>query len=856
MPPDQDGFTKEFLLVSILENLPGFAWVKDKQGRILLAKQSVTKVHGLGAVFQIQGLTDFDLFPKELAEKYWADDQRVMNEDASITCEEETLVNGVLIWQETFKAPLHGPNGTVIGTVGFSRDITERKLSQLRVDRLTQLYEALWWCNYATIHSKSTEELLAQLCRNLVFHGGMKFAGIGAINEQEKKIRFEISDGYQACLPDQSGFSPDDHEVIATLCFDQVIQDNQPLWIQDVQNDPLVSHWKEWVNDHSVGSIALIPLTQRGKTTRVLCLQSEHAESFDADQRRLLMKMVHLADFAIEAFLTEKERLAMIKNLAESQGKLQGALSSATDAVFISDESGNLIEFNEEFAIFHRFKNKEECRGKLSDYPELFEAFMEDGKLAPVEMWAVPRALRGETCHHEEYTIRRTDTGETWVGSYSFGPIRDENGKIVGAIVGARDITKRKEEEILMKEQSEKLRLTNLELLETLQRTEELADKAEAAARSKTEFLATMSHELRTPLHGVLGIAELLSLTELTEEQKEYSKIIARSGQHLLEVVNDILDFSSIDKGTMMLESDSIQVAELIESTLLTIRKAAEEKGLKVLSEISPTVPSVITGDERRIRQILINLIGNAVKFTEVGFIRVKVDTRLVEGKLLLTVSVGDSGPGIEPEILSKLFKPFTQGDSTLHRRFEGTGLGLAIVKRLSSIMGGTITVNSTPGKGSVFTFSLPLACAASQTEVEVTGSTPEKTVTDSNQLILVVDDDKISRTIAGLLLNQLGFSVDFALNGAEAVAAYEPGKYATILMDMQMPVMDGIEATRKIRQIEPSKGGGVPILALTANVLPEDRQRCLEAGMTDVLTKPYKKEKLAEKLSYLLQES
>jgi len=408
----------------------------------------------------------------------------------------------------------------------------------------------------------------------------------------------------------------------------------------------------------------------------------------------------------------------------------------------------------------------------------------------------------------------------------------------------------------LMKEQSEKLRLTNLELLETLQRTEELADKAEAAARSKTEFLATMSHELRTPLHGVLGIAELLSLTELTEEQKEYSKIIARSGQHLLEVVNDILDFSSIDKGTMMLESDSIQVAELIESTLLTIRKAAEEKGLKVLSEISPTVPSVITGDERRIRQILINLIGNAVKFTEVGFIRVKVDTRLVEGKLLLTVSVGDSGPGIEPEILSKLFKPFTQGDSTLHRRFEGTGLGLAIVKRLSSIMGGTITVNSTPGKGSVFTFSLPLACAASQTEVEVTGSTPEKTVTDSNQLILVVDDDKISRTIAGLLLNQLGFSVDFALNGAEAVAAYEPGKYATILMDMQMPVMDGIEATRKIRQIEPSKGGGVPILALTANVLPEDRQRCLEAGMTDVLTKPYKKEKLAEKLSYLLQES
>jgi signal transduction histidine kinase/CheY-like chemotaxis protein len=420
------------------------------------------------------------------------------------------------------------------------------------------------------------------------------------------------------------------------------------------------------------------------------------------------------------------------------------------------------------------------------------------------------------------------------------------------------DLTDRKLAEEALKE-------LNSYLEAATARAEELAVKAESSARAKSEFLALMSHELRTPLNGVLGFAELLSGTRLDEEQEEYTRTILDSGNHLLDVVNDILDFSSIEKGCMQIESAPIVIATLVEATCRAIRKAATDKGLEFRCVIAGDIPPEITSDGRRIRQILINLLGNAVKFTQQGSVVLMVSPAFADGGPALDFSVEDSGPGIARETLGQLFKPFTQADSTVSRQFEGTGLGLAISRRLAEAMGGTLDVESTSDVGSKFTFRLPLdqlpqpqpqpGDVAETSPATAAGRLPqaaEAPASPEGSLILVVEDDAANRMLAGKMLEHLLCRVEFAANGQEAVDAFAPGKYSAILMDMQMPVMDGMEATGKIRELE--SGGRTPIIALTANVMPSDRELCIEGGMDEFLTKPFKLGDLERMLARFLQ--
>jgi len=383
--------------------------------------------------------------------------------------------------------------------------------------------------------------------------------------------------------------------------------------------------------------------------------------------------------------------------------------------------------------------------------------------------------------------------------------------------------------------------------------------RAEAGAATKSQFLSIMSHELRTPLNGVLGFAELLSITPLNDEQMGFARTISQSGHHLLQIVNDILDFSSIEKGYIPLESSRIAIADLIETSVVPSRITAAEKGLKFLCEMAPGLPEQLTGDERRIRQILINLIGNAVKFTANGSVIVRVIPSSVAGQPALDISVEDTGPGIHAEMIALLFDPFVQEDMTLHRPFEGTGLGLAISQRLAEAMGGIITVRSIYGQGSTFTLRLPLEAPVGTGSPPASGmplpaavgsaQTDRTPAPREDRPVLVVEDDASNSDLAGKMLNVLGFRAEFAFDGAQALQGYAPEKYAAILMDMQMPVMDGLAATRKIREIEAPAGSHVPIIALTANVMPGDRERCLAAGMDDFLSKPFSKAGLASKL-------
>ncbi|MFZ4777828.1 MAG: PAS domain S-box protein [Terrimicrobiaceae bacterium] len=412
-------------------------------------------------------------------------------------------------------------------------------------------------------------------------------------------------------------------------------------------------------------------------------------------------------------------------------------------------------------------------------------------------------------------------------------------------------------------------------------RLKDALHRAEAGSRTKSEFLAIMSHELRTPLNGVLGYAQLLSDTRLDPEQQAYTEMISNSGEHLLAIVSDILDFSSIEAGTLALHVAPLAVANLVKTAEDTVRKSAAEKGLELRFELAAGVPEQFTGDEQRLRQVLINLLGNAVKFTSAGAVVLRVarsgqvasrpfsleaecPPTTSEGSFL-DFSVEDTGIGISSEELGRLFQPFVQADSKKNRQFGGTGLGLAISRRIAEAMSGTITVASTPGKGSTFTFRFPLepVCAGGMAQSPISdreksalteprpsvqiGKTPMPL---GGGLVLVVEDDRGSRMLAGKMLEALGLLPEFAADGEGALQAFVPGKYFAILMDMSMPVMDGLEATKKIREVEAAAGSHVPIIALTANVMTGDRERCLAAGMDDFLSKPFKKDELAAKLA------
>ena len=355
----------------------------------------------------------------------------------------------------------------------------------------------------------------------------------------------------------------------------------------------------------------------------------------------------------------------------------------------------------------------------------------------------------------------------------------------------------------------------------------------------------------------MLGFAELLADTPLNDEQKSFAKTISRSGEHLLAIVSDILDFSSIEHGSLAIQVTPLRITELVESSDVAIRQIAAEKGIEFRCEVAPGVPEQIVGDERRIRQILINLLGNAVKFTSSGSVVLRVEPD-AEGRFL-DFSVEDTGIGISSETLGHLFQPFVQADSKMNRRFGGTGLGLAISRRIAEAMGGTITVASNPGRGSTFTFRLPLEISSSKNRsgiLPLCQEEPNSGTPLPHALALVVDDDNASSVVGAKMLQNLGYHADIVADGAKALDAFVPGKYSVILMDVAMPVMDGLVATGKIREIEAGTEFHVPIIAFTANVMHGDRERCLAAGMDDFLAKPFKKDELAAKLARIVSPS
>ncbi|MDD5296796.1 MAG: ATP-binding protein [Rhodocyclaceae bacterium] len=551
-------------------------------------------------------------------------------------------------------------------------------------------------------------------------------------------------------------------------------------------------------------------------------LRNQHAQTY-----RVLLFVVALILllYAFSVFVQQREHGEALRRALDDLRNQQFALDQHA-IVSSADVEGNIIYVNDHFCRISGY-SREELAGKnhriLNSglHPkEMFE-----------ELWLT---ITSGLVWHGQICNRARDGGLHWFNA-TIVPFLDEAGKPYEYISIRTDITAQKAQEV--------------ELVAA-------RDAAEAASRAKSQFLANMSHEIRTPMNGIIGMTGLVLDTTLDAEQNEYLEVVKHSAEHLLTILNDILDFSKIEAGRLEIEHTPFVLGETLDSALRPLSASARAKGLSLDFSPLADLPDQWLGDPVRIRQIMLNLVGNAIKFTETGAVSLQVlAAGPEEAPANLHFIVSDTGIGITAEQQAQIFAPFSQADASTTRRYGGTGLGLAISRQLVTLMGGRLWVESEPKRGSRFHFTLrltPLEEASPDTGPAPVPDTTEREPGVSLN-ILVAEDNAVNRHLAVKLLERVGHRVHAVNDGCEAVRAWRAGDYDLAILDMMMPELDGLGATQAIREIESLHGGHIPIIAMTANAFEEDRRDCLAAGMDGFVAKPVQVAELNREISRVL---
>ena len=520
----------------------------------------------------------------------------------------------------------------------------------------------------------------------------------------------------------------------------------------------------------------------------------------------------------------EENARQLLEAVALEKDRLSALVNSISDEIWFASTEGEFTLVNP--AGSHEFSLHSSRVTDIRMLAENLEVRRTDGSPRPVEEAPPLRALQGEVVLNQEEMVRTPATGELRYRQVSSSPVKNAAGGIIGSVSVVHDITDRKRAE------------------KDLQRAKEAA---EAANRVKSQFLANMSHELRTPMTGVLGMLDLALSGDLKEEQREFICAAHTSAHSLIRIINDILDLTKIEKGIFSIEEEPFSIRKCVEYTHNILFPVAKRKGLDLNCTVADDVPETVSGDQTRLNQILTNLAGNAVKFTEKGTVEISVTAggSAPRGKRAVTFTVTDTGIGIPEAKKDLLFREFSQVDDSHSRSYGGTGLGLAISKEIVERLGGKITFRSEEGKGSAFSFCIPFGEAdtagdaeiASEKTMEAKAAPPSEE--QNRPRLLLAEDDQTIRNILQMMLQRSNYEIDIAGNGQEAVEMWERGNYELILMDVQMPLLNGFEATGAIRGKESSRGGHIPIIAMTAHALKEDENRCLAAGMDAYISKP-----------------
>jgi PAS domain S-box-containing protein len=639
-------------------------------------------------------------------------------------------------------------------------------------------------------------------------------------SEENHRLLFESSrDALMVYSPDMSQFTAVNKATVDLYRADSVDQMTK------------IAPWDvspEFQPDGSLSIVKANAMIQKALSDGFHQFEWEHqrlsGERFTADV--LLTRMEVDDQVVLQATVRD---ISIRKNMENQLSKLSQAVAQSIESIVISDINANIEYVNDAFVQVTGF-SQEEAIGHNS-------RILQSGKTSRETYTALWEALsNGRSWKGELYNQRKD--GSDLIEFATITPIRQQDGAITHYIAVKEDITEKKK----LGEELDRYRHHLEELVQ--QRTSDLAlarQAAETANVAKSTFLANMSHEIRTPLSGILGMAQILRRGGVSAIQADQIGKIELSGKHLLSVINDILDLSKIEAGKLHLEHSDFKLSEVIASATTVVEDRIKEKALSFAID-SVDVPQSMRGDPTRLAQGLVNYLGNAIKFTDKGSITLTV--QLLEETAtdyLLRFEVADTGVGIPLEQQHRLFSAFEQADNSTSRKYGGSGLGLAITKRIAELMGGTVGVDSIPNQGSTFWLTVRLEKGRDLVASDVS----EPTVSAESEIlrlhqgrhILVADDEPINREIATELLRSVGLNIDIAEDGKQAVLLAERQTYAAILMDMQMPQIDGLEATRAIRQISGQQA--TPIIAMTANAFTEDRNRCLESGMNDYIAKP-----------------
>lgn len=565
------------------------------------------------------------------------------------------------------------------------------------------------------------------------------------------------------------------------------------------------------------------------------------------DGRWLLLREEHTADGGIVGISTD------ITAIKRAEQQLRDGINAITEAFILYDKNDRVVLFNQRVLDYYP-----ELAGVLKPgvtFEETLRYGLKHGQFVIAENEEAWLEERLEAHRNPGPVMERLTAEGRWL-------LVQEQRTADGGIVSiSRDITPLKQQQAALERHVAEMEAANRQVEEQAFQLRELADRyadekerAEAANRAKSDFLAMMSHEIRTPMNGVFGTVGLLLNTKLSPHQNRLVATARQSAEHLLTLINDILDFSKLEAGRIELETIDFDLPQLIESVVSMMNPRAVMKGLRLSGHLQPDAPRFVRGDPGRLRQILFNLVGNAVKFTDQGEIEITAESAAVEGGYELTFRVRDTGIGIPAEKQSRLFDRFSQADNSIARRFGGTGLGLAISKQLVELMGGRIGVSSGNGLGSTFWFTVtlpegnPVELETQIPETQIAGPALQRPLR-----ILVAEDNQVNQMVIGLMLRQLGHQVDVTTNGIEACEQVQKAPYDLVLMDVQMPEMDGIQATQTIRSL-PRDCASIPIIALTANAMEGDRETYLAAGMNDYIAKPIALPQLIAAMNRALQ--
>jgi PAS domain S-box-containing protein len=760
------------LLHLLMENVPDAIYFKDLQSRFLRINRGLARRFGLSHPTDAIGKTDFDFFSEEHARQAYEDEQEVIRTGKPMVGREEAEYwpDGRITWASTTKMPLRDRNGAIIGTFGVSRDITHRKKAEKSLHDSEALYQSL-------------VEMLPVCLFRKDRQGRFTFANQPFCREAH------------LCLAELIGKT--DRDLYPSELAEKYIRDDQHVMEMGEVFAGVEEHLGE---DGEMAYVSVVKVPLRDSNEEVIGTQCIFWD--------------------ITARVRGEEALRQAKHLAEeSQKRTRLIVDTAYDAYVAMNANGAIIDWNRQAELTFGWSREQAVDRLLHELiiPPAYRAAHVAGVRNFLTTGEGPLLNR-----RIEVTALRRD-GSEFPAELTISPIRYGSEWFFSAFL--HDITKRKQAEAELRR---------------------ARDAAEAASKAKSEFLANMSHEIRTPMNAILGMTELVLDTPLNLEQRDYLETVKKSTDALLAVINDILDFSKIEAGKLELDSAPFDLRDSLGDMLSTLALRAHQKGLELACHIAPEVPETVIGDSMRLRQILINLVGNAIKFTERG--EVVVDVGLADKRpaddgrssWTLNFQVRDTGIGIPADKQALIFEAFAQADGSTTRRYGGTGLGLAISTRLVERMGGRIWVESTPGKGSVFHFSAQFARHGAA--LERPGPSEPDRLRDLS--VLVVDDNATNRFILFETLSHWHMRPTTVSSAAAALQALESAQkggepFALVLLDAHMPEMDGFMLAERIHQ-HPDLTGAT-VMMLSSACQPVEKSRCQELGLAAYLTKPIK---------------